>query len=231
MMESMNSKINSNTNSNSKSNPNSNYKSAFFLNSLASNPTLNSTSNSTKYHSKYHSKSHSKSQSKSQFKSNFSTSSILTENGQSEPYSLVTSYLSSLSPVADAEISTSFYSEIEDLFQSMKTKLEATSFTSQESDYCTYADIVYALGLCYRQSDPFTMLRMMYQAAVRGHPKAQYLLGKHFLLGQVLPFSLKFGVHWLTLSADQGHPEALYDLSCLFPDWSWSVFPTTINYK
>ncbi|OUM58109.1 hypothetical protein PIROE2DRAFT_48205, partial [Piromyces sp. E2] len=53
-------------------------------------------------------------------------------------------------------------------------------------------------------------------AAVRGHAMAQYLLGRHFLLGQVIPFSLKFGVHWLSLSADQGHADALYDLGCLY---------------
>jgi len=147
--------------------------------------------------------------------SSFSTSTILTETSNSQPYSLVTSYLSSLSPMAKAEISSSFYSEMEDLFQLVKSKLEASSLTI-ESDYYSYADIVYQLGLCYRQTDPLYMVKLMYQAAVRGHAKAQYLLGRHFLLGRVIPFSLKFGVHWLTLSADQGHSDALYDLGCLY---------------
>ncbi|ORX47113.1 hypothetical protein BCR36DRAFT_584926 [Piromyces finnis] len=147
--------------------------------------------------------------------SSFSTNTILTEASHSQSYSLVTSYLSSLSPMAEAEISSSFYSEIEDLFQLVKSKLEASFLTTKESDYYSYADIVYQLGLCYHSTDNFLMMKLMYQAAARGHAKAQYLLGRHFLLGQVLPFSLNFGVHWLTLSADQGHPDALYDLGCL----------------
>ncbi|KAG4107806.1 hypothetical protein H8356DRAFT_1618624 [Neocallimastix lanati (nom. inval.)] len=98
----------------------------------------------------------------------------------------------------------------------VKTKLEKTSLITKETDYYTYADIVYVLGLCYRKTDQFLMIKMMYQAAVRGHSKAQYLLGRHFLSGQVIPFSLRFGVYWLTVSADQGHPDALYDLGCLF---------------
>jgi len=149
--------------------------------------------------------------------SSFVTGTILTETNQSQPYSLVTSYLSSLSPMAEAEISSSFYSEMEDLFQLVKTKLEASStLTTIESDYYSYADIVYHLGLCYHDLAPITMVKLLYQAAVRGHAKAQYLLGRHFLLGQVIPYSLKFGVYWLTHSANQGHEDALYDLGCLY---------------